>query len=380
MADATIVRYPPKQDADGDGIPDNNIITVDETNKRVGINDTAPAVELEVVDATASSEIRATADTDNTTNQAAVGARVGATTYASVIGYGANFTTSGKSKASGGSVQALGAGGLSVVAGGAAGDLRFYTGGTADANERMTIDQDGLTTLNGAYVQQGGELGLYVYKGLVASGLTTSWGYLWEDFNANPTDNAAPPTWSHFPAAGTAAVTNWLAGTTGGVSRMKTGATAGSRMDQLTNVFLTHQAGTARWYYACRMKLPTTTDALTLSAQGLQAGTNYVAVGYNGRLTGGDGRFVAYYDGNFTTTGTVLDLAAVDTSWHVFEMWVAGDAILRARIDGGTTVVAGGAQASGAADAYIYHVAGNGTTAADKHMDRDWCLCLYGRA
>ena len=354
----------------------NGVLTIDDTNDRVGVNDTTPDAVLDVHNASAACEVYSETGTDGAATYGGFSARVANTTRLTMLGFGSNWTTSGAQRATGGYIAAIGSGGLSIAAATSTGGIRLYTGGFADANKRLDIDQGGVTTLNGAYVQQGGELARYVDLGIKACGLTTSFGYLWEDFDRNPTDNAAPPGWSHFPVAGTAAATSFLAGTTGGVSRLLSGATANSRIDQYTNVYLTHQAGTARWYLAARLKIPTAVDAQARAFQSLRAGTNNVGFGFNGLIDASN--FIAFYDATFIA-GTALTLAAVDTSWHVFECWVAGDGILRARIDGGATVVAGGAQASGAADAYLFNQVQNGTTAADRQMDRDWTLVVYGR-
>ena len=53
------------------------------------------------------------------------------------------WTNSGINYASGHAINGAGAGGFSLAAGNAAGVMRFYTGGNADANERMRINSSG---------------------------------------------------------------------------------------------------------------------------------------------------------------------------------------------------------------------------------------------
>lgn len=68
-----------------------------------------------------------------------------------LAGYGSNFTTSGSKRANSGSLitNASMAGGLSMVARHpTTGHLRFYSGGNADANQRMIIQADGQIAIN----------------------------------------------------------------------------------------------------------------------------------------------------------------------------------------------------------------------------------------
>ena len=62
--------------------------------------------------------------------------------------YGHGFTSSGSKKLDGGRLQNNGVGGMSLVAEHGSGNLRFYTGGAADLNERMTIDSGGQILIN----------------------------------------------------------------------------------------------------------------------------------------------------------------------------------------------------------------------------------------
>ncbi len=60
-----------------------------------------------------------------------------------MIGLSSTFTTSGYNYASGTTFAGSGAGGISLGASNASGAIRFYTGGSADANERMRILSSG---------------------------------------------------------------------------------------------------------------------------------------------------------------------------------------------------------------------------------------------
>lgn len=61
---------------------------------------------------------------------------------------GGSYTTSGARIAGAGVVFESGSAGLNLVAGNASGLMRFYTGGSADANERMRITSGGLVGIN----------------------------------------------------------------------------------------------------------------------------------------------------------------------------------------------------------------------------------------
>ena len=118
---------------------DNTNFFWDNTNKRLGIGINAPTTRLHVRTSDYDKLLLDDATTNGYTQ-----ARLTNSTKSLVFGQaGSGITPSGYLKASGAYYVGNGAGGVSVAATDAAGDLRFYTGGTADANERMHIGQDG---------------------------------------------------------------------------------------------------------------------------------------------------------------------------------------------------------------------------------------------
>lgn len=120
----------------------------DEANSRVGVNNAAPTFDLHVKPVSAAGTAIAGVDfTDGAATSGTLGAYVGGSPRATLTGYGASFTTSGANKANGGRVSNSAAGGLSITASNASGDLRFYTGGFADANLRATISSAGAWTV-----------------------------------------------------------------------------------------------------------------------------------------------------------------------------------------------------------------------------------------
>jgi hypothetical protein len=69
---------------------------------------------------------------------------------------------------------------------------------------------------------------------------------------------------------------------------------------------------------------------------------------------------------------------ALDTAYHVFELWGLADNKLYARIDGGATVSV--TIASPADSMAFAMIARNGTTAADRELDTDWMLVMGERS
>ena len=155
MPSATIVYYPPRDDVDADGVSDSSILTIDETNSRVGINKTSPSAELHVADGTAACITIVEATTDGAATYAESQLKVGSLVPLTTVGLGASWTPSGGYKASCGVVQGGLSGGLSLVASHASGDVRIYAGGSADGDLCATFADDQSLTLTGRFMSTG---------------------------------------------------------------------------------------------------------------------------------------------------------------------------------------------------------------------------------
>ena len=142
------------------GIDDNagsTAITID-SNQRLGVNQATPLSPLHVENNSISIIVRSQTDQNiDVKTYFSSNPNVGTAAAQTVeLNNGANglqlsyystgFTPSGSKRASGGRLQQNGVGGLSLVAEHGSGDIRLYTGGSADGNERMNIDQSGNTS------------------------------------------------------------------------------------------------------------------------------------------------------------------------------------------------------------------------------------------
>lgn len=116
------------------------------TGEGMGIGESAPGEPLHVrYDQDGNKAIRMQNESDGTSAVARYIVDVNAGS-AFLAAYGSNFTTSGSKRAASASLitNATLSGGLSLVARHAtSGHIRFYTGGNADANERVIITYDG---------------------------------------------------------------------------------------------------------------------------------------------------------------------------------------------------------------------------------------------
>jgi len=122
---------------------DTNVLSIDATNDRVGIGTTEPGYKLDIThNQNALSAIRLT-NTDSG-NAARTGFYFTDGSYSSLLQYiGVGYTESGVFKQQSTLLSGSGGGGVALVSTHASGNLRFYTGGLADANERVRIDSSG---------------------------------------------------------------------------------------------------------------------------------------------------------------------------------------------------------------------------------------------
>lgn len=222
-----------------------------------------------------------------------------------------------------------------------------------------------------------GALGIYLARGLTLSGLPNDAALSWW-FNDFVQENAAATIFGWAPFnSGTGAHVTGLAATSGGVVRVGTGATAGSISSASTVSGVVQSEATTRWYVAKRFRITTAVDAAALLNAGLSnfANNKTVMCGFNGALNAT--QFVLQYDGNFAGSAQSFGVA-VDTAFHVFEMYSLGDSAIRARMDGGAEVSA--VQASAPTDSmFLNFQARNGVTAADRRLEMDWFLSMSAR-
>jgi hypothetical protein len=142
----------PIADADGDGVADGGVITVDEVNKRVGINKPVPAVTYDISRPTGPCQLWIGNATDGASEFAGLELQHGGL-YSSgaLYGFGSNYTSGGTGalQANRMAMYANRAGGAAVVAAHASGGFRVWTGGLAAANLRLTINEAGAATFGG---------------------------------------------------------------------------------------------------------------------------------------------------------------------------------------------------------------------------------------
>jgi len=163
----------------------------------------------------------------------------------------------------------------------------------------------------------------------------------------------------------------------GGLYTANTGATANTICDVNTTPSAVTNTSTAKWYIAFRQKITTTPDANTRALSGLlnTGSTKSVTAGFNGPQSATN--FIVQYDGAFT--GSFIDFGvAVDTAFHVFEIYCNGDTRVRGRIDKGAEVSAVQA-APGTGEHAFYNSLRNGATAATQTVVRDWFSALTPR-
>jgi hypothetical protein len=217
-------------------------------------------------------------------------------------------------------------------------------------------------------------LGRYFTTGQALAGLSaTDCTYFWDDFMLG--SPIYPPGTLNIVAAGGTGIAD-TSTSKGGVFRIHTSTTANSNVITYTARGQIGPPLTSRWYLAARAKIATATDAQTTCGVGLLnlAQSGMIVAGANG---GNTTNFSVSYNSIYLG-GSVLDLGlALDTAYHVFELWGLADNKLYARIDGGATVSV--TLASPADSMAFAMIARNGTTAADRELDTDWMLVMGER-
>jgi len=201
-------------------------------------------------------------------------------------------------------------------------------------------------------------------------------GFLFDDLTEAATANI-PDGWVE-QLINTGATTLAVGTEGGGVSQLSTGVGASSNANHTTKSPIIRAVGTVPWYFAGRMKITTAVTAQSTAATGLLdvAGTKTLYCGFIGGLSAVN--FGFQYDG--IGTGTFLNTGvAVDTNWHVFEIWGLGDGKLHAAFDFGADLGPVTMSAAPAGSVYIQRVITNGTDAVARTALHDYVACLYKR-
>lgn len=201
-------------------------------------------------------------------------------------------------------------------------------------------------------------------------------GEFFDDFSCTEETGAftRPIGWYKFNVGGTGAFSLPEAH----VWRADTGATDSSACDALYNAPLMKNPLTQAFYWATRLRIPTTVDAQTIAQLALTDASgpgNEIRVGF--KASAHATNYSVWYD--LLTGPHALDLgAAVDTGWHYIEVYNNGDGKLRAQLDMAAEVAAGSAQAD-PTDQLIkfFRYCRNGTTAASQKLDIAWTMLDY---
>lgn len=184
--------------------------------------------------------------------------------------------------------------------------------------------------------------------------------------------------WTSFTASSATYTGGEPTGAKGGIWRITSGASSGSTVMVYPFRACVASVLTDRWYIAWRTRIPTAVDAQTVCGGGLinsNQGETIMA-GVNG---GNTTNFTVSHDSIYlTTAGNLIDLGvAIDTSFHIYEMWGTGSTTLNARIDAASTLTA--TLAGPATFVTPGMIARNGTTATTRQTDGDWVLMLTPR-
>jgi hypothetical protein len=256
-------------------------------------------------------------------------------------------------------------------------------GGSRKLVKSVTYDAKGRMSADATEATEGTDyavgLAQAYYQALALSRLGLSagdktYGFYWNDFDRATAIASADGFQG--TNAGSGAVTSAATGVRGGIEQNTTGATAGSISDSFAQPRLIGAVGTDKWWFAVRQAVTTAITAQTTACAGIyDFAAKSVQVGVFG--AGSIVNFCLQYDGSFGGTFQSLGVA-IDTSFHVFEIYCKGDSKVYYRVDEGAensvTPVAPSALSLG-----IYMSLLNGTDAVARTIQRDFVACLYPR-
>jgi len=219
--------------------------------------------------------------------------------------------------------------------------------------------------------------GLAKIGSVLGSPANAAWYF--DEFNGSVLGNAIAPNWRS-TVVSTGAGSFGLVDEAGGVHQLTTGATASSSIIHNTDSPFTRSGGANVWYFAVRQKVTTAVTAQTMLYTGLQnlAATKTFGAGVFGANSAVN--FTFQYDGNETGT-FVSSGVAIDTAYHISEMWCRGDNKIHCSFDLGSADLCAGATMSAAAtDSHAgIRVARNGTDAVARSVRIDYFAILAKR-
>lgn len=198
-----------------------------------------------------------------------------------------------------------------------------------------------------------------------------------DEFMHTAGGTTVPMGWaSSFVSSGTGALN--ATDESAGVEQLNSGATASSTAAIFTNAATILRMDTAPFYFACRFKVTSAVDAQTTIFCGTQAisGSKTVAVGVFGASS--TANYVLQYDG--IVTGSFLSLGvAIDTAYHIFEVWGTGDGKLHVSIDFGADKGPVTQASAPTVASYMLLQVQNGTTATARTARYDYVAVLAKR-
>lgn len=200
--------------------------------------------------------------------------------------------------------------------------------------------------------------------------------FLWQDFMSDTTALAAGNEWLA-GLVGSASVTS-PSGLRGGIFRFSTGATANSLVNYRSGGNIINGPRAERWAQIWRCRVQTAIDAQTIAAVGIWGETGNLTAAFGVFGAQSTVNFQLQFDGTLNTTFVSTGLA-IDTNFHVIELYGRSDNIIRLKIDGGAEI-SGTASVLGADQYNPYATIRNGTTATNRNLDCDYSLTIAGRS
>lgn len=198
-----------------------------------------------------------------------------------------------------------------------------------------------------------------------AVGPINGWAWFWRDF-FEETPTFYTSTNFTYSSAMTNSGTITAANEAAGAINVTSGVTGSSGAELLGQNGIGAALNSKAFYFQARAAVTTTVDAQATAFVGISDASNTIGFGVIGGLS--TTQLVIQHSGNYT--GTKVNLAALDTSYHVYEMWGSGDGNVTYRIDGGTTAALTAPTALTAIKYAIYVT--NGSTAAARTMKVDY--------
>jgi len=203
------------------------------------------------------------------------------------------------------------------------------------------------------------------------TGASTTFSCFHEDFIANPV-GGANGTYTSLAAGTGALVVSTV--DVGGKVGLNSGATANSFYLLVSNATVfPAPSGSPRLYFAARSAVTTAIDAQTFAVVGMQLNGFAAAVNLGVCGNSSTANFVFQYDGT-DCAGTFLSTSQpINTSYHLWEIWMNADGKYHSAVDGIEFTGSGVTPAAAPAAAMrLEGDARNGTTATARNLQIDW--------